>query len=339
MTLLHFFLFVLFLATLASAASAAVPACSGKDLIARLRSEAPEKSAEFDAAAQATLNGEGIFWKISRHGLAPSWLFGTMHTPDPRIARLDDEVAAAFGQSTTVVVENTEAFDRQAMLTAMAKLRRLTLLADGTTLDTLVGAEALPALRAAAESHGIAWPVARLLQPWLVAAAIAIAPCDSEAKADGAPVLDQLIVEKAAADGKQLVGLETIEEQFSAIAGLPQEFHLNAIRDLLALGAIGDDLMETTKQLYLAGNTGMMLPLARAFSPRAYAGPGADEFTERLVADRNRHMASRALPYLAKGGVFMAIGALHLPGSDGVVELLRRAGFSVERAAPSPQSL
>jgi uncharacterized protein YbaP (TraB family) len=40
-------------------------------------------------------------------------------------------------------------------------------------------------------------------------------------------------------------------------------------------------------------------------------------------------MAERAAPILAGGNVFMAVGALHLPGKDGLVELLRRQGFTV----------
>ncbi len=40
-------------------------------------------------------------------------------------------------------------------------------------------------------------------------------------------------------------------------------------------------------------------------------------------------MRDAALPLLEKGGAFIAIGALHLPGSDGLVALLRKAGFDI----------
>jgi uncharacterized protein YbaP (TraB family) len=62
---------------------------------------------------------------------------------------------------------------------------------------------------------------------------------------------------------------------------------------------------------------------------------GSDEdsdyaaFEQRIILDRNKVMAERAAPILANGNVFMAVGALHLPGKDGVVELLRRQGFTV----------
>lgn len=338
MTLLHTLLFVVFLATLASAAGAAEASCAGASLLDRLEREDPQKSTEIRALATATVNGDGIFWKVSRPGLAPSYVLGTMHSPDARIARLDDVVGKAFADARLVLVENVESLDREAMPKAMTALRDLILLSDGATLDALVGQEHAGALRQASEAHGIAWPVARMLQPWMVAAAIALPACDAKARQEGAPVLDQMIAERARRSGKRLEGLETIREQFSAIAGLPRQFHVNAIVDLLALGPLVDDLNETTKQLYLAGRTGMMLPLARAFSPRTYAGPGAGEFQAKLISERNRRMVERALPHLSEGGVFVAVGALHLPGADGLIELLRQKGFSVERVAHPERS-
>ena len=50
--------------------------------------------------------------------------------------------------------------------------------------------------------------------------------------------------------------------------------------------------------------------------------------------DRRNKMAERAKEYFQKGGVFMAVGALHLPGQDGLVSLLERQGYSVETGGP-----
>lgn len=48
-----------------------------------------------------------------------------------------------------------------------------------------------------------------------------------------------------------------------------------------------------------------------------------------LITDRNRRMAERAMPLFESGGAFVAIGAAHLPGSDGVISILKRSGFTV----------
>ena len=67
----------------------------------------------------------------------------------------------------------------------------------------------------------------------------------------------------------------------------------------------------------------------------------AGAFWERLVARRNRRMVERMLPGLRQGGVFVAVGALHLPGEEGLVALLRQEGFTVERVdeASRPEGL
>lgn len=57
----------------------------------------------------------------------------------------------------------------------------------------------------------------------------------------------------------------------------------------------------------------------------------ADEFQQRLVVDRNHRMAERMQPYLQQGKVFIAVGALHLPGEEGLLNLLEQQGYAVRR--------
>jgi uncharacterized protein YbaP (TraB family) len=55
----------------------------------------------------------------------------------------------------------------------------------------------------------------------------------------------------------------------------------------------------------------------------------AREFQRRLILDRNHRMAERMEPWLKQGGAFVAVGALHLPGEQGLISLLRQQGYSV----------
>lgn len=333
----HCLLALLFVVTLAHAAgqiSGGDGTCTGENLIDRLRHENPDKLATREAEAAAIANGNSIFWLISGDGKADSWLFGTMHSPDPRIARLPDRVKNAFADATTVLVESVDAMDSEKMARAMVALRRYTMLQDGTTLESLLGAENAGRLREALAARNIPWQVANRLQPWMVAAAISVPVCDLIAKQEGEPVLDTALVELALQTGKTVVGLETIEEQFAAVGGVERSFHIEALEDMLLLGPLADDLMETTKQLYLEGDTAMMLPIVREFAPETDAGQGYVEFRQRLVSKRNRVMAARAAAKLDEGGVFIAVGALHLPGKDGMVSLLRERGYTLEPVMP-----
>jgi uncharacterized protein YbaP (TraB family) len=53
------------------------------------------------------------------------------------------------------------------------------------------------------------------------------------------------------------------------------------------------------------------------------------DFEKKMITGRNHHMADRALDTIAKGNAFMAVGALHLPGKEGLVELFRNQGYTV----------
>jgi len=55
----------------------------------------------------------------------------------------------------------------------------------------------------------------------------------------------------------------------------------------------------------------------------------ADEFRQRLLVDRNHRMAERMEQYLQQGKAFVAVGALHLPGEDGLLNLLEQQGYTL----------
>jgi len=85
--------------------------------------------------------------------------------------------------------------------------------------------------------------------------------------------------------------------------------------------------------LYQRGETGMFWPMFRAVIPGAkddQAGYAA--FEETMITSRNKVMVDHAAPILAKGNAFMAVGALHLPGPEGLIEDFRKAGYTVTPA-------
>jgi hypothetical protein len=81
-------------------------------------------------------------------------------------------------------------------------------------------------------------------------------------------------------------------------------------------------------QAYLSRDLGRLLQVAN--SQIEQDDPLEQELEQQLVHDRNRRMAERLRPYLNSGGVFVAVGALHLPGPTGLLELLRQQGYQVQ---------
>lgn len=326
-----------FLATLLFAATRAgaqeAVACTGKDMLAQMQRENPETLEHIKAEAAGVENGGALLWKIEKEGVDPSYLFGTMHMADPRVVELPDAAQAAFDASSTVVIETTEVLDPAKAMAAMLANPEMTMFTDGTTLFSLLPEDERVEAEAALNARGIAPASVQKMKPWIIAAMVALPACELARKSAGAPVLDVELARQAEASGKALGGLETIADQLGAMASLPMDFHIRGLVDTLKLGDRVDDMIETMIVLYLEGDTAMFWPFFRVtLQSDEETEAGFAAFEETMVTARNRTMAEHAAPFIDAGGAFVAVGALHLPGKEGLVALLRDAGYSIEPA-------
>ncbi|MFU0506185.1 TraB/GumN family protein [Pseudaminobacter sp. NGMCC 1.201702] len=306
-----------------------VPACTGTDMLAALEKRDPGLAARIGAEAAATLNGKGLLWRIDKPGHEPSFLFGTMHMTDPRVVSLTPAAEQAFDAAATVVIETTEILDPAKMMAGLMREPDLTMFTDGTTLMSRLSPQDAAIVADALQARGIPPESVSKMKPWMLAAMVTLPACELARKASGAPILDIKLAEDAQAAGKKLEGLETVADQLRAMASLPIDFHMKGLVQTLKLGDRIDDITETMIVLYKNGDTGMFWPLFRAVLPDDdddEAGYAA--FEEAMITARNKVMADRAEPILARGNAFIAVGAMHLPGPKGLIELLRRQGFT-----------
>ncbi len=308
-------------------------ACGGENLLERMRESGDPRLDDIEAAAADVPNGSGKFWRIAMDGRADSYLYGTMHVSDPRVTALEPNVEAAMQDAGTVIIETDELVRPEGAQAAIFANPELTMFTDGTTLKTLLEPEDYALVESELESIGVPIVAVQRMKPWMIASLVALPDCEMERKSDGMAFLDKQIAEDALADGKVLKGLETIEEQLSAMASLPIEFHVQGLIETISLGPLLDDVMTTMTDLYLDGEIGTIMPMIRAAAPPSdpQAESGYADFEERIVLARNRTMAQRALPILEDGNAFIAVGALHLPGEEGLIELLRAEGYTVTR--------
>ncbi|MDX8539672.1 polysaccharide biosynthesis protein GumN [Mesorhizobium sp. M4B.F.Ca.ET.089.01.1.1] len=325
-----FFLSFLIVALLAGRAHAETPACGGTDMLSALRKDNPTVYSKIEAEAAATPNGKGLLWKLEKPGEKPSFLFGTMHMTDPRVTTLPPAAQKAFDAADTVVIETTEVLDQQKMMAALLKEPDLMMFTDSTTLSSLLSPDDAAAMNKALDARGIPPATVAKMKPWLLSAMVALPACELARKAGGAPVLDVKLAEDAKASGKSVEGLETVADQLHAMASLPLAFHMKGLVDTLKLGDKVNDVNETMIVLYQSGETGMFWPLFRVVLPGDEDDPaGYAAFEETMITSRNKVMADHAGPFLARGNAFMAVGAMHLPGPQGLVEDLRKAGYTV----------
>lgn len=321
---------LLFTASRASAESG--PACAGKDMIAEFAADDPATLDRIKAAAEMVPNGQGLLWRIEHPGAKPSFLFGTMHMSDPRVVQLPPAAQAAFEGADMVVIETTDILDNARMGEAMLARPELMMFTDATTLPGLLSQDDRELVEKELGRRGIPLSSVKKMKPWMLSALVSLPACELARKTAGAPVLDVKLANDAEAAGKQLAGLESMTEQLEAMASLPIEFHLEGLVETLRLGDRIEDVMETMLLLYLDGETGMFWPFFEAALPSGGEEEGFAAFQEAMIDVRNRKMADGARALIEKGGAFIAVGALHLAGETGLIELLRRDGFQVSRA-------
>lgn len=334
--LVFFALFLLTLTLLSAPAQAQenAIACKGADLLAQMKVSDPQTLAGIEAEAARTINGRGLLWKIEKDGVAPSWLFGTMHLTDERVVTLTPAAQKAYDGAQTVVIETTDVLDEQKAAVALMSRPDLMMFTDSTTLDSLLSPQDKAIVEAGLKERGVPLASVQKMKPWMLAAVIAIPACEQQRKQAGVQILDIKLANDAKAAGKEVTGLETMVDQINAMASLPIEFHIKGLVETLKLGNKLEDLFETMIVMYERGDTGMVWPLFRQMQP-----PGTEQdtdgyaaFEEALIDTRNVTMADHAEPIIDKGNAFIAVGALHLPGEKGLVEMLRKRGYTVTRA-------
>ncbi len=305
--------------------------CGGENLLEKLHRDEPDRYAAVIAEGRKVPNGTGLFWKIEKDGLAPSYLLGTMHVTDPRVLKMPAGAAEAHARARMIIIESEEILDDKKAMAAVLSKPELTMFTDSRTIESLLTAENRAILESGLKERGLSLSAVTRMKPWMLAGFVALPACELERKAQNVAFLDKKIALDAIAAGKTVKGLETLEEQLAAMAELPMDFHLQVLVETVKLGDQMADVMETMTELYLKGETGLTIPALKAVTP---ASDGQDEsayvaFESTIISKRNHRMAERATSSLAQGGVFMAVGALHLPGNDGLVQLFRDQGFHV----------
>ena len=260
---------------------------------------------------------QGLLFRIQTESGSVSYLFGTIHSEDPRVTALPKQVRSAFEDSERLALEVD--MNPLAILASVSAM----LLDEGQELGDLVGDDLYARCQQAAADAGIPEVALKRYKPWAVAVLLSLPPVET------GDFLDILLYKSAAAEGKQVVGLETVEEQIGAFDGLPLADQIVLLEDALdnleRLPMLFDALIEAYLRRDLAA-------LEKLGTENFQGDPGVTQrFQESAIFSRNRRMVERLEPYLEDGDIFAAVGALHLPGSQGMLNLLRQRGYLVEK--------
>lgn len=265
-----------------------------------------------------------LLWQVSGRGIErPSYLFGTHHVAP--VDMLDS--VAGFDKA----FESVDAVCGEIVMSEMAKpavqqqmMAAATAPAD-STLSSLLTPEQTDSLNAFLQKYmgpQVAAAMFDRLKPAMLQTVVAMAMNQAIfPDFDPNQQLDGTIQRMAADDNKSVGGLETIDDQCEALFGAPVS---EQAADLMRVVSADDRQMQLARSLadrYLAGDLDGLFALMLDEMDDATA--------RRMIYDRNDRWVKTITSRLASQPTLYAVGAGHLVGEHGLIEQLRRAGYTV----------
>lgn len=272
-----------------------------------------------DHAASADIPyAQGLLWKISKGGKA-SHLFGTMHVSDSEITTLPAPVERALNESERFVMEALPEPEQILQMYGMM------FFADGDRLSNHVAAPIFARAREILGAYRLPPEAVAAMKPWAAFLTMSYPPEQA-----GAPdeALDLMLLARAKQNGAEVAGLESLTEQAALFGQFTLTEQARILTDTVCHYDLARREFARLKSLYLRRDLGSLYRYSRRYTARGK--PIYKRLMQALNADRNGRMVERMRPILDKGGAFIAIGALHLAGEEGVLALLEKQGYRLQ---------
>ena len=251
------------------------------------------------------------------------YLLGSVHVLKPGDRDLPPEALRAYSKAAALVMEiDLNGLGADPSLGIDPSLETLPA---GQTLEGVLGPSVYERFTTHVHTLGLDPAVFSSFQPWFAAMAMQQAELAQQGFDSGSGV-DEQFAERAASDHKPIIALETVEQQLGFFAHLSLD---QQRRFLLYMLDDADDTLDSADAVVAAWRSGDVVRLERLLRESSEQYP---ELFRLLTTDRNRRWLPTVTGLLREPRDYLVIvGALHLVGQDGLVNLLRQAGYQVEQ--------
>jgi len=190
----------------------------------------------------------------------------------------------------------------------------------GKSLESMIGTERYTALETALADYQVPAETIGRMKPWAAMMTLSTPPPETGF------FMDLSLSLRATGNGLKVVGLETLEQQLSFLENMPMPMQLALLDQAIAESSQVNKVHDQMVNAYLENN----LVSLQALSDEQLKEVGesaSSYFTESGIHERNQRMAESLLHRLENETVFVAVGALHLPGEEGLLNILRQHGY------------
>lgn len=253
---------------------------------------------------------QSLLWEINRADLpAPSYLFGTMHTKSKQ--------AFGFQPSVFEKIEACEAFANEFKLDdadpiAMQEALKMP---NGTTLKDYISPKKLAKIqRIIRKAFGVNIEALIYHKPFLITNLLT----DKILAEEQQQALDVYLLEYAKKAGKQIMGIETFQEQLDILYQIPLKYQVKSLID------IAKNVKKYRKKLLYMADLYETADIQCIFKATK---KNSGKLRKLMLYHRNEVMAKRIAQLVKEQSLFAAIGAAHLGGEKGVLKLLKQQDF------------
>lgn len=275
------------------------------------------------ALSQSVLAGQAdtaLLWSIKAGERQAGFLLGTIHSEDPRVLDFPEEFLDMLSSNQVFAMEMVPDLPTLSRLTEYMQYQ------DGTTLQSHIGAERFEQVISVLSYYQMPSEWVAKMKVWATVMTLSVPPPETGF------FMDFSLSLRAAGSGLRVVGLETLEEQLSFLEDMPMEQQLSLLDQALLEYDQVREVHDRMVDNYLGGNLQSLA--AEADSQLDQLDQEAKEyFVGQGIDARNLRMLRAILPLLDQNQVFIAVGALHLPGESGLLSLLRGQGYRLEPLA------
>ena len=267
---------------------------------------------------KAANNENTLLWEISGRGLTqPSYVYGTMHVVCADDAKMSIGLKNAIAKAKQVFLEID--MDNMDEMMSVMKFARMN---NGLKISDLVTPVEYMRLEEYFSKNKSILPFAMMnrFKPYFVTAIISEGMMDCNEKSS----VEQIIMTEARNNEKDVLGLETVEFQASIFDSIPYEKQAaDLVKYIDSIDKFRENTLEMV-ELYRKQEINSMDTLMEK------SDPGMMEYMDLLLYDRNKRWASQMPEQMFLMPTLFAVGAGHLGGERGVLNLLRQQGFTVK---------
>ena len=308
-------------------------ACTGESLLDQLGAD---QRAALDQAVAATPYPEGILWQATR-GADTLTLIGTMHIFDPRLEPLAGRAEPHVATAEVLLVEMGPE-EEQALQRAMVNEPSRIFYTEGPTLPDRLDPETWQAVQDAARARQLPPFFVAKMRPWYLMLTLSIPPCAMSDMMSGRMGLDHMLIEQAQAAGVPVRAVEPWDTIFALFNQGTEDEQIDMLRTSLADADLQEAAFVAMLDGYFAGRMAEVWEMSR-LTIRMTDGLTTEEadaafaMTEELLLDtRNLAWMDEIEAAAAAHDTFaMAVGAGHLPGDVGLLNLLEQDGWTLTR--------